>query len=74
MTLLKKCEVAARPISFETIDVVLQNALADKIVKELTGKSVDEQYRQMMIVQLENYLFSLEDLAEHWKLVSSSKY
>ncbi len=28
----------------------------------------------MKIEQLENYLFSLEDLARHWKLISGAKY
>ena len=47
ITLLKKCEVASRPISFETIDLVQQNPHADKVVLELTGKEVDDRYRQM---------------------------
>ena len=28
----------------------------------------------MKIEQLDNYLFSLEDLASHWKLISGAKY
>ena len=40
----------------------------------MTGKKVDEPVRQMKNVQLENYLFALEDLAEHWKLINPAKY
>ena len=35
--LLRNCEEASRSICFETIDVILRNKDADKIVKELTG-------------------------------------
>ena len=45
MNLLRKCEEASRPICFETIDVILRNKDADKIVKELTGMPVNEAYR-----------------------------
>ena len=61
--LLRKCESAARPICFETIDVILRNKDADKMVHHLTGREVDEAYRQMKIVQLDDYLMALEDLA-----------
>ena len=72
--LLKKCEEAARPICFETIDVILRNKDADKMIKELTGKVVDEAYRQKKIKQLEIYLVSLEDLAMFWGFISDGKY
>ena len=74
MNLLRKCEEAARPICFETIDVILRNKDADKIVKELTGMPVSEAYRQKKIRQLDDYLRSLEDLALHWKLINEQKY
>ena len=74
MCLLRNCEEAARPICFETVDVILRNKDADKIVKELTGEAVNEAYRQMKIRQLDAYLHSLEDLAMHWRLISESKY
>ena len=45
MNLLRKCEETSRPICFETIDVILRNKDADKIVKELTGMPVNEAYR-----------------------------
>ena len=44
------------------------------MIKELTGKVVDEAYRQMKIIQLESYLISLEDLAMYWGLISDAKY
>ena len=50
INLLKNCEAAARPISFETIDLVQQNARAEEIVKALTGNDVDDHYRQMKAV------------------------
>lgn len=74
LNLLRKCESASRPICFETIDVILRNKDADKQVKLLIGKEVDEAYRQMQIVQLDQYLLALEDLAQHWKLIKDSKY
>jgi len=74
LSLLKKCESASRPICFETIDVILRNKDADKMVLRLTGKPVDEAFRQMKVVQLEDYLFALEDLAQCWKLVDDAKY
>ena len=45
LNLLKDCEEASRPICFETIDVILRNKDADKIVQELTGMPVNEAYR-----------------------------
>ena len=33
------------------------------MVRKLTGKPVDEIYRQMKVVQLEGFLLALEDLA-----------
>ena len=45
MNLLKNCEEASRPICFETIDVILRNKDADKMVQELTGMPVNEAYR-----------------------------
>jgi len=44
------------------------------MVLRLTGKPVDEAFRQMKVVQLEDYLFALEDLAQCWKLVDDAKY
>ena len=63
MNLLRNCEEASRPICFETIDVILRNKDADKIVQELTGMPVNEAYRQKKIRQLDDYLRSLENLA-----------
>ena len=74
MRLLRKCEESARPICFETVDVILRNKDADKIVKELTGVAVNEAYRQEKIHQLDAYLYSLERLALHWRLISENKY
>ena len=74
LALLKRCEAASRPICFETIDLILGSEYANKMVEELTGQEVDEVYRSMKVVQLENYLFALEDLAEHWQLIDSKKY
>ena len=74
LNLLVRVETAARPICFETIDVILRNKDADRVVGELTGKPVDEAYRQMKHVQLDQYLFALEELAEHWNLIDASKY
>ena len=45
LSLLKKCETTARPICFETIDVILRNKDADRMVRQMTGKPVDEIYR-----------------------------
>jgi len=39
------------------------------MVRELTGKPVDEGYRQTKIMQLDQYLSALEDLAAHFKLI-----
>ena len=74
MRLLRKCEESARPICFETVDVILRNKDADKIVKELTGVAVNEAYRQEKIHQLDAYLYSLERLALYWRLISENKY
>ena len=74
LELLKQCEVAARPICFETIDVILRNKDADRVVFEMTGKPVDEAYRQLKIAQLEKYLYALEALANHWKFFVDAKY
>lgn len=63
MNLLRNCEEASRPICFETIDVILRNKDADKLVQELTGMPVNEAYRQKKIRQLDDYLLSLENLA-----------
>ena len=43
--------------------MILRNKDADKMVHHLTGREVDEAYRQMKIVQLDDYLMALEDLA-----------
>jgi len=69
LQLLIKCESTSRPICFETIDVILRNKDADKMVRELTGKPVDEAYRQTKIIQLDQYLSALEDLAAHFKII-----
>ena len=74
LELLKKVESASRPICFETIDVILKNKDADKIVKQLTGKTVNEAFRQKKIRELDDYLRCLEELAMHWKLINESKY
>ena len=44
------------------------------MIKELTGKVVDEAYRLKKIKQLEIYLVSLEDLAMYWGFISDTKY
>ena len=54
--------------------MILRNKDADKQVRLLTGKEVDEAYRQMLIEQLDQYLMALEDLAQYWKLIKESKY
>jgi len=69
-----KCEQSARPICFETIDVILCNKDADKMVQQLTGKPVDDAYRTQKVIELDTYLLSLEDLARHWKLINVAKY
>ena len=74
MNLLKNCDETSRPICFETIDVILRNKDADKIVKQLTGMPVNEAFRQKKIRQLDDYLSSLESLAKHWNLINESKY
>ena len=71
---LERCEKAARPICFETIDVILRNKDADRLVQQLTGKAVDEEYRQTKIEQLDEYLGALEALARHWRLIKETKY
>ena len=53
LNLLRKCESTSRPICFETIDVILCNKDADKMVRQLTGKNVDEAYRQTKRAQLD---------------------
>ena len=72
--LLQKSELASRPICFETIDVITGNRDAEKIVCELTGRPVDEAYRETKLLQLEAYLSSLEELALFWKLINEAKY
>lgn len=44
------------------------------MVMELTGKPVDEAYRQLKISQLEDYMAALESLGKHWKLFAEGKY
>ena len=75
LTLLKKCELAARPIKFETIDVILRNKDAENLILTLTGRnSIDEVYRLTQLQNLEEYLRTLEKLAQHWKLLKQEKY
>ena len=50
MNLLKNCDETSRPICFETIDVILRNKDADKIVKQLTVWAPE-------VIILENFKF-----------------
>ena len=43
--ILQKLEVASRPITFETIDFILKNKEADKLMEKLTGLAVTEEMR-----------------------------
>ena len=38
-------ERASRPITFETIDLILKNKEADKIVEQLSGIAVNDDMR-----------------------------
>ena len=72
--ILQKLEVASRPITFETIDFILKNKEADKLMEKLTGLAVTEEMRSQKTQQLEKYLACLEKLAQHWRLIQQSKY
>ena len=43
--LLRNVERASRPITFETIDLILKNKEADKIVEQLSGIAVNDDMR-----------------------------
>ena len=72
--IIQKLEVASRPITFETIDFILKNKEADKLIEQLSGVAVTEEMRSQKTQQLEKYLACLEKLAHHWKLIQQSKY
>ena len=67
--MLRNVERASRPITFETIDLILKNKEADKIVEQLSGIAVNDDMRAKKAAQLETYLSCLEKLAAHWKLI-----
>ena len=54
--------------------MILRNKDAEKIVRQLTGKAVDNQYRKSKVEQLDAFLTALEQLAKHWKLLNVDKY
>ena len=43
--LLRNVEKASRPITFETIDLIIKNKEADKIVEQLSGVAVSDELR-----------------------------
>jgi hypothetical protein len=67
--LLQEIEDASRPITFETLDLILTNSDADKIVGQLSGITVDMRLRNEKALQLDRYLNLLERLAHFWGLI-----
>ena len=72
--LLKEVEEASRPICFETIDLILRNKDAEKMISSLNGQQVDDEFRKKILFQLESFLATLEKLAQFWKLIDVDKY
>ena len=74
LEILQDVERTSRPISFETLDIVAGNREAEKVVAQLIGREVDEKYRYRQKMELEDYLMSLQRLAEYWQMISERKY
>lgn len=74
IALLLSVEEASRPITFETLDVILTNHDADSIVKQLTGITVTMDTRNKLAAQLDGFLKALEKLAQFWGIVKAHKY